>query len=255
MTKSPKVPAWIVTTISIVLLVILWQIFSTYMANPKKYPSPVQVWDTFKIYYQTGNLFDDIKISLFRALTGFLCAALLGITLGILTGRYWLLRNSLGPVLHFLRALPPVAILPLFILWFSSVSESSKIATIIFGSFFPIWLNTNIGAQNVSKHYIRNASLLTKSKLKILVHVILPLSLPYIMAGLRAGIANAFIMVFVCELAGANEGIGYTLSNSTMAFGTTKVISGLFVLASLATLADLIIKVSFKKLFPWIDKQ
>ena len=152
-----------------------------------------------------------------------------------------------------MRALPPVAILPLFIIWFG-IDEEAKIIGIAFGSFFPVWLNTTVGASKIPQVYVDNARLLTRSKLKIIFKILFPATMIYIVAGLRLSVAAAFIMVFVSELAGANRGIGFTIANSQMNYQIDLMTAALCILATMAALIDYFIKKGASIIFPWINK-
>lgn len=236
----------------IILFILLWHIISlTKIINPVLFPTPLQVLQALKEYWKSGEMRIDLLTSLWRAIVGFIIGSFLGIAIGLITGRIKFLNLLTSPVFNFIRALPPVAILPLFIIWFG-INDNAKIITIAFGCFFPVWLNTNLGASRIPQVYLNSAKLLTGSRLKTLLYVELPATLPYIISGLRLSIAMAFIMVFISELAGSNAGIGFTISNAQMAYKIDLMIAALCLLAGIAALIDWLIKKLSSLFFPWL---
>lgn len=238
----------------ILIFIILWQLISTSgLVNITLFPPPTKVFLAFIELWDSGQLILDVKSSILRLLSGLSLGSLFGISIGLLTGRIRLIDKSFSPLLNFLRSLAPVAIIPIIIVWLG-IGEKAKIFSISFGVFFPVWINTHIGASNISIHYLRAAETLTKSIFKRLFKVILPASLPFIFAGIRTGIAIAFIMVFVSELAGASVGIGYSIAVSHLNYRIDKMIAGLILLGFLGAITDYIFVKVTMWLFPWIKE-
>ncbi|WP_316762377.1 ABC transporter permease [Pedobacter aquatilis] len=236
----------------VVLIVALWQlIFNLGWFEVAIFPSPLAVLQALVGYFESGDLWKDLSISLLRGLVGLFIGAVFGIFIGMLTGRLRSLNLLLAPMLNFFRSLPPVAILPLFIIWFG-IDDQAKINTIAFGCFFPVWLNTTSGASRISSIYLKNAKLLSKSDIKIFFKVEIPATLPFIVIGLRLAAATAFIMVFVSELAGANQGLGFTISNAQMNYQVDVMIAALLILAGTAACIDQLIKILSFWFFPWL---
>ena len=190
---------------------------------------------------------------MWRVLTGLLIGSLFGIIFGLLTGRIKILDKSLSPLLNVFRSFPPVAIIPLVIAWFG-IGDTAKLFSISFAVFFPVWINSHIGASSISVYYLRAASTLTKSIFKKWLKVILPASLPFIVAGVRTGIAIAFIMIFVSELAGSSSGLGYLISVSHLAYRIDRMIVGLLLLGFFGAVTDYIFVKLTKWGFPWLEK-
>ena len=238
----------------ILIFIILWQLISTSgLVNITLFPPPTKVFLAFIELWDSRQLILDVKSSILRLLSGLSLGSLFGISIGLLTGRIRLIDKSFSPLLNFLRSLAPVAIIPIIIVWLG-IGEKAKIFSISFGVFFPVWINTHIGASNISIHYLRAAETLTKSIFKRLFKVILPASLPFIFAGIRTGIAIAFIMVFVSELAGASVGIGYSIAVSHLNYRIDKMIAGLILLGFLGAITDYIFVKVTMWLFPWIKE-
>jgi len=250
-TNNPTLQRFI-RVFGIALFLVLWQIIGlTKVINPVVFPTPIQVFKALADYFHSGELMSDLLASLGRMCVGFLIGSTLGIIIGMLTGRSKTINLLLAPLLNFFRALPPVAILPLFIIWFG-IDDWSKMLTISFGCFFQVWLNTNTGASRIPSSVIWNSYLLTRSKFKRILKVEIPATLPFIVAGLRLSIATALIMVFVSELAGSNNGIGYTISNAQMSYRIDLMIAALIILAGVSVIIDYAIQKAAVLLFPWL---
>lgn len=202
-------------------------------------------------WIKSGEFWRDISSSFWRTISGFSIGGIIGIIVGLLTGRLSMFNRFLSPLIQIFRPLPPVAIIPLVIVWFG-IENPAKIFSIAFAVFFPVWINTHMGATSIPSMYIWSSKILTHSKLKTMFKVYLPAALPTIVAGLRTSIAIAFIMVYVSEIAGASEGIGYQISISHLAYRIDKMIAALFILASAGAIADFLFTETVNLIFPWI---
>ncbi len=245
---------WIATLISLASFLIIWYIASSSgLVNKTLFPSPTEVLDSFIELAKSGELVLHTRSSLWRVILGLAIGSISGITIGLLTGRNLLIDDFLSPILNVFRSFPPVAIIPLVIVWMG-VGETAKLFSISFAVFFPVWVNAHTGAANIPQHYLQAASTLTDSNIKVWYKIILPSSLSFIIAGVRTGIAIAFIMVFVSELAGSSSGIGYLISVSHLAYRIDRMIVGLFLLGFYGTLTDYVLRLSVRRFYPWAGK-
>lgn len=237
----------------VVGLLLIWEIVSrSAIINPLLFPPPSLVVVALWGLIRSGVLIMDAAVSLWRVLAGLSLGILLGISTGLLTGRIRTLDRVMSPVINFLRPLPPVAIIPLIIVWFG-IDDAAKIFSIAIAVFFPVWLNTHIGAERVAQEYLWSAELLTRSKFTIFSRVVLPAALPFIVAGVRTAISTAFIMVFVSELAGAESGLGYRISITQLAYRIDQMMAGLIVLTLLSAVCDRVFTKTVLRLFPWLS--
>lgn len=229
-----------------------WQLVSSNgMVNPRLFPPPTDVWLALGAWTESGTLWSDIGASYWRVLLGFGIGSGLGIVTGLLTGRIRNVELSVVPLLQIFRPLPPVAIIPLIIVWLG-IDDAAKIFAIAFAVFFPVWINTHLGAVGIPKNYLRSASLLTTSRTHIFYSVLFPAALPAIIAGLRTALPVAFVMVYVSEIAGASQGLGYRISVSHLAYRIDTMMAALLVLALAGALADALFTWLVKTLFPWV---
>jgi ABC-type nitrate/sulfonate/bicarbonate transport system permease component len=238
---------------SVIAFLAFWQFMSsTDIINSNLIPPPSRVFLAIKEWARSGELLKDFLDSIWRAIIGLTCGSIIGISLGLLTGRNEKLNYLLTPILNIFKAFPPVAMLPVFITLFG-IGNFSKIFSIGFASIFPLWVNTHLGASTIPVEYIRSAKLLTKSKYKYFIDVIIPASMNSIIAGFRISIAISFIMLYVSELAGASSGLGYQISSSHLAYRMDKMFGALIILGLSATLIDLIFNKLIKYFFPWVQ--
>jgi len=236
---------------SVALVLVGWEVASRSLtATIALFPPPSQVVLSLVRFATDGTLFLDLGGSLWRLAAGLSIGACVGVVTGLATGRVKAVRAFLSPIIQALRPLPPVAIIPLVIVWFG-IGDGAKIFSIAFAVFFPVWINAHIGVTQISKTFLWSAALLTRSRIKIFRKVIFPAALPFIVTGIRTGIAIGFVMVFVSELAGASSGLGYRISVSQLAYRIDDMMAALVVLGFLGALTDAVFTFLVRKKFPW----
>src|SRR5262249_47863017 len=155
-------------------------------------PPPSHVVEAAWELLSDGVLLRDIYWSTRRAITGFVTGGLLGILVGLFTGRVLAVRLLVEPVIQVLRPIPGIAWIPFAILWFG-VGEIPKLFIISLGVFFPVWLSTHVGVMATRSQYVEAAQSLGLGAHELFYRVVLPASLPSIVTGLRQGLAIAFI--------------------------------------------------------------
>ncbi len=240
------------TTLSILIFLLAWELIARAgFIHISLFPPPSRVAMAFAEMARSGELLRDIRASIWRAVVGFAIGSAAGIAAGLVTGRVKWVDGYLSPLIQLFRPLPPVAIVPLVIVWFG-IGEVSKIFSISFAVFFPVWINTHLGANEIPRTFLWSAQSLGIRGVSALLKVIFPASLPFIAAGLRNGIAIAFVMVFVSELAGASAGIGYQISVSHLAYRVDRMIAALALLGLFGACADFLLTRILWFLFPWL---
>src|SRR3989338_9612255 len=172
----------------IVFTLVLWEIISrSSFVSPALFPPPSKVFVALWGMVTAGTLFSDLYHSLWRLLAGLVIGSTVGVCIGLLTGRIKFFATALLPIIQILRPLPPVAIIPLIIVWFG-IGDGAKIFSIAFAVFFPVWINTHIGALQIPHAFLWGAKLLTNSLAKTIREVVFPATLPFTIAGIRTGI-------------------------------------------------------------------
>ena len=228
-----------------------WEIISrSGIVNPVLFPPPSLVAIALYGWAKEGTLLVDIAMSLSRVLVGFISGAIAGILVGILTGRYQFIENLLTPVFQLLRPIPPIAFVPIVILWFG-LSELGKWFLVFWGVFFTVWIAAHLGVQKVDENLIRAAQCLGTPEKQMLPQVLFPGSLPYIFVGLRTSISISFYTLVAAELAGTFSGIAYRIDISQQNLQVGKSLGGLIILGIISAIADKSFGVVSKKLVWW----
>lgn len=237
----------------VLLFLLVWELAPRVVpgVNTKMFPPPSHIAQVFaEMTWGTGEIWPHVGASLLRALWGFLLGSSVGIVFGVLTGRIQWLRQLSDPVVHGLRAIPAIAIVPLAIVWFG-LGDVSKVMLIAWGTFFPVWLNTFIGVRDLPPVYLRSAASLGASHSSTVLQVALPAALPFVFAGLRHATSVAFVVVVAAELVGAEKGLGYLISFAHLVFRVGIMFVGLIYLGAIGFLADQLFAWLLHRLFPW----
>ncbi|MEM9002703.1 MAG: ABC transporter permease [Cyanobacteria bacterium P01_F01_bin.86] len=228
-----------------------WELISRAgIVNPVLFPPPTLVAIALYKWALKGTLLIDVAMSLSRVLVGFSAGAIAGILVGILTGRYQFLANLLAPVFQLLRPIPPIAFVPIVILWFG-LSELGKWFLVFWGVFFTVWIAAHLGVQRVDKNLIRAAQCLGTPEQKMLPEVLLPSALPYIFVGLRTSISISFYTLVAAELAGTFSGIAYRIDIAQQNLQVGQSLGGLIILGVISAIADRLFGAFSKKIVWW----
>jgi NitT/TauT family transport system permease protein len=174
----------------------------------------------------SGELPHDAVASLARVGGGFVVGAGLALPLGLLMGAKPLVHDLMNPLVQIVRPIPPIAFIPLAILWFG-LGDPPAFFLIALGAFFPVLMNTIAGVRNVDAIYLRAAQNLGANQWTLFWRVMVPAAMPYILAGVRIGIGVAFIVVIVAEMIAVNSGLGYRILEAREYFWSDKVIAGM----------------------------
>lgn len=255
MMQRPRVAShhrWGIRLVSLSVVGVCWELIVWAAFVPRSlFPAPSDVALAFVAWGQTGAMFTDVATSLWRALLGYGIGAVAGVAVGMVSGRFGWVNAAISPVLQALRPIPPVAIIPLVILWVG-IGDAAKISSTAYAVFFPVWVATHAGSSGVPQLYIWSAKTLGATRFRELVAVVLPAALPTIAAGLRIGVSVAFVMVFVTELAGASSGLGYQIAASQSAYRVDRMIAALVLLAASGALTDYLQVQALYRICPWL---
>lgn len=201
---------------------------------PAQAQEPEQSWWVWAL---SGELPHDAYSSLYRVITGFLIGAGLALPLGLLMGAKPKIYDLLNPLIQILRPIPPIAYIPLAILWFG-LGNPPSFFLIAIGAFFPVLMNTIAGVRQVDGIYIRAARNLGVGQWTMFRRVILPAATPYILAGVRIGIGTAFIVVIVSEMIAVNDGLGFRILEAREFMWSDKIIAGMITIGLLGLAID-----------------
>jgi ABC-type nitrate/sulfonate/bicarbonate transport system permease component len=238
-------------TVPFIIVFLLWELLArSGLYNANLFPAPTVVIQSFGEMVTTGELTNDLLLSVGRALVGFGAGSLLGISVGVLTGSSRTWKFILHPILQSLRSIPSIGLLPIAILFFG-LDETSKYFLVFWGVFFPVWINSHLGVAGIEQSYLWAARSLGAKGWRLMWHVVLPASLPLIIAGMRVGIGLAFLNLVAAEMSGASAGLGYRVSASHLVFRADKMIAALAVLGMLGAASDVLFRYLAGKVAPW----
>ncbi|WP_407321532.1 aliphatic sulfonate ABC transporter permease SsuC [Dickeya ananatis] len=222
------------------LLVVLWQLASSAgWLSTRILPSPQAIAHTFWRLIRSGELWQHLSISTWRALTGFAIGGTLGLVLGFITGLSRTGERLLDTSMQMLRNVPHLALIPLVILWFG-IDESAKIFLVALGTLFPIYLNTYHGIRTIDSGLLEMARSYGLSGFRLFREVVLPGALPSIMVGVRFSLGLMWLTLIVAETISASSGIGYLAMNAREFLQTDVVVVAIILYALLGKLADII---------------
>jgi ABC-type nitrate/sulfonate/bicarbonate transport system permease component len=229
----------------------VWEILASYFITNALVIVPLsKIWAAFLKLLGNGELWKHTSVSLQEFAMGFFIAAIVGVLLGLLLATNEKLRDYARPWVSFLYAVPLVAIAPLFIVAFG-IGIMSKVVVIFLVAVFIIIVNTEVGVRSTDPHLIEAARSFGASRLQIFRKVLLPAALPFIIAGLRLGMARSLVGVVVAELFGAKAGLGFLILASAQVFDTASLFVGVLVLAIGGYLGVELLQVVEHKLAPW----
>jgi len=233
----------------------VWQYLSSQgIVNPQILPAPTAVvakwweyllpseaFDATKSDYLawlfSGEMIHDAYATLYRVVVGFFIGGILALPLGLMMGANDRVYRLFNPLIQIFRPIPPIAFIPLSILWFG-LGNPPAIFLIVLGAFFPILMNTIAGVRHVDSIYIRAARSLGASQTTMFLRVMLPAATPYILAGARIGVGTAFIVVIVSEMIAVNNGLGYRILEAREFFWSDKIIAGMFTIGLIGLAID-----------------
>jgi NitT/TauT family transport system permease protein/taurine transport system permease protein len=229
------------SSVSLVIGFLSWQVLSTFVFNPFLIPPPLEVLRTAIPMLMSGEIATDVAISMSRVLVGFVAGSAIGIMLGVLLGRVRWLHDLLDPIIELLRYLSPTAMIPIAVIWFG-IGELSKYFLIFWGTFFIVLINTIAGVWRAPVNRQRAAECLGANRLQIFVLVVIPSSVPYIVTGMRVAMASSFMSIIPAEILAADSGIGYLLQKSSMLLQTNRIFVALLTICVLGFIVDRIFR-------------
>jgi NitT/TauT family transport system permease protein len=219
-----------------------------------EYASPTEPYtpatESWLAWAFSGELLRDTFSSMYRVVVGFVVGAGLALPLGLSMGSSQRVYAWMNPLVQVLRPIPPIAYIPLSILWFG-LGNPPAIFLIAIGAFFPVLINTIVGVRNVDGIYLRAARNLGANQRTLFMRIMLPAAVPYILSGVRIGIGTAFIVVIVAEMIAVNNGLGFRILEAREYFWSDKIIAGMISIGLLGLAIDLAVTRLNNHLLRW----
>ena len=258
-TSRFKVPgegsSFTISVVTVVVLLALWALVTNMgWVKPLFLPKPQAVFQQFYEYLsgQANDkpLWQHFAASMFRVFSAFALACVTAIPVGIAMGMSRIARGIFDPPLEFYRPLPPLAYLPLIIIWFG-IDELPKVLLIFLSCFAPLALAARSGMRSASQEQINAAYSMGASYLQVIRHVILPSALPDILVGMRIAIGFGWTTLVAAEMVAANLGLGQMVLNASNFLRTDIVVMGIVVIGVVAYLFDLLMRWVERSVVPW----
>jgi sulfonate transport system permease protein len=242
---------WLQYAVLPIVILVIWQtLYHVGYIKPIILPPPSQVARTFWELLRSGDLVRHIGVSIVRVLEGFGIAAALGLSLGVAIGLSRTLDRLTDFIIQVIKPIPPIAWIPLAILWFG-IGEESKVYIIFLGAFFPIIVSTIDGIRQTDHKFVELARILEVPKIRFIRQVVIPGAFPAIMTGLRVGLMVAWMCVVAAELIAASSGIGYLIMDARQLSQSDVVLVGMLSIGLIGKVMDSLIKWIEKRLITW----
>ncbi|MEU1957714.1 ABC transporter permease [Nocardia sp. NPDC019304] len=220
-------------TVVIALFLLLWQLAPTLGLVDEVFLPPFSVVaQAFADLVASGEMWTHLSASLSRSLAGYSLALVAGIPVGIAIAWYKPVADFLNPILELFRNTAALALLPVFLL-ILGIGETSKVAIVVYASFFPILLNTITGVRTVDPLLVKSAASLGFSPIRLFQKVILPAALPSIFTGLRMAAASSILVLLAAEMFGARAGLGYLITAAQQNFAIPNMYAGILAISLL----------------------
>ncbi|MFH1862052.1 MAG: ABC transporter permease [bacterium] len=242
----------LVLRIAVILgLVLLWELAAlTKLINSTVIPAPHQIAIAYVELFKNGTLLGDLLQSIHRVMVGFCAALFFGIPLGLLSGISRRVRTILLPIIDVIRPIPPIAWVPLAIIWFG-LGDHPSYFIVLLGAFPPVFLNSFAGVESIDRQYIDVARCLGATRWRIMYEVILPGALPAILVGVRIGSAIAWTSVIAAELVGAQDGLGYMIQLNRLMLQTDNLLVGMITIGIAGVVLNIVLAYLSSILLPW----
>lgn len=242
--------------LSIVVFLLVWQGVSQHLLPAiapyavTLLPAPTAVVVAFVNLLKNGEIVGHVLASLKRVVVAFGIAAAVGVPVGVAMGWWRTVGELFDPVIEFLRPIPPMAWIPLGVLWFG-IGDAQNMFIILLGSVFPIVLNTITGVRGIDRTLVWGAQTLGGKRQQILWEIVLPGALPLILTGLRIGLGVGWMALVAAELVAAPSGLGFLIEDSRNLLFTERVLLGMVLIGLLGFLMDRVMRAAQRTLVPW----
>jgi sulfonate transport system permease protein len=249
--KRWKAPDFVVRLLSPLALLLLWELASqTGLLPSRVIAAPSQIGGTLWAMIESGELGTHLWVSLHRALLGLSIGVCIGVVAALVSGLSKKGEVILDSPMQMLRTIPSLALVPLFILWFG-IGEFTKVALIVTGTTFPVYLNLYSGIRNIDPKLIEAANTLGLNRRQLIWHVILPGSLPSFFVGLRYSLGISWLALVFVEQINTTAGIGYLASDARDFMRTDVIVICLLIYSILGLVIDAIIRTLERYALAW----
>ncbi|MFC7363596.1 MULTISPECIES: ABC transporter permease [Bhargavaea] len=241
----------LLTVSSPIFMLLLWELLSrTAVIDPRFFPPPTAILETFWNLAASGELLTHIGVSLYRIFGGFLLGVIPGVVIGLLMGLYSPIRHFVQPIVMALMPIPTLALLPIIIILFG-IGDLSKVVTIAGSVFFPVVINTAAGVMNIDPIHMDLAKNYGADSKDYFLKIAFPGALPVMLEGIQMGQAIALLTIVAAEMMGSVSGIGFLIWTSYKAFLLQEMYVGLILISFFGYLFSLLLRGLQRKILRW----
>ena len=236
------------------LVLVIWELTRALgIINPKLFPSIIAVVESFIRLLGDGSLQRHMYASFLRVLSGFTIGLTLAVVLGFLIGWFRVARLLIDPMINFFRALPPIALIPLMIIFFG-IGETSKVVVLSYASFFPALVVIYQALVGLDPLYIRAAKTLGATNFEIFRKVILPQLVPHIITACRVSLGVCWATLVAAELIAAQQGIGAMMVDAQNFFQMPPLVLGILLIGAISLAMDAVVRAIERRATAWQEK-
>ena len=233
------------------IVIALWQLVHTLgLVSPTLLPSPLDVIRAGQRLVSRGELWPHVVASTLRVLAGVVIGVTLAVPVGFALGWYPAARRFFDPLLNFLRALPPIALVPLVVVYVG-IGENGRLFVLIYASFFPATIVIYEGITAIESIYIRAAQVLGATSREMFARVILPFTLPHILTAFRVALGVAWATLVAAELVAARTGLGAMIQDASNFFQIPTIFLGIIIIGVIALLMDSLLRAVIARFVSW----
>jgi taurine transport system permease protein len=254
----PEQARWQLSVLAIVAVFgAWWWVAWAGLIPPLYLPGPAAVFRALvvvaRVGYMDATLWQHLEASLLRVLAALLLALATAIPLGLALGLNRVLKALVDPLIEFYRPIPPLAYLPLIVIWFG-IGELSKVLLIFLAIFAPVVVATTAGVLAVDPIRLRVAQSLGATRLQLVRFVVLPSALPTIMTGVRIALGAGWSTLVAAELIAATRGLGFMIQSASQFLATDLVVGGILIIALIASLIEIALRRLQHRFSPWLGR-
>jgi len=220
---------------------------------PGQLPRPDQVVTTLVDRFANDGLWRDLQLSVLRVLIGVVVGCAIAVPVGFALAWYRSLRAMFDPLVSFFRALPPIALIPLVIVYLG-IGEGARLSILIYAAFFSSVVVIYEGAAATDEIYVRAARSMGASQVEVFRRVVLPLTVPQVLVGVRVALGVCWATLVAAELIAARRGLGATIQNAANFFQIDMIYGGVILIGLSALVMDRLLAVLMRRLVRWQER-
>lgn len=249
--KMKKALCAVISLLSVLTVLVFWYMIS--WKNPELMPTPVETLKQMfeMIVNPTGvSLFEHVAASFTRVFIAYFSATLAGVLIGVAFGWSENFRDFVHPIFELLRPIPPIAWIPIIVIWFG-IGEVSKIAIVFIGAFVPIVVNTYSGMMQMDPIYEKAGKVIGANRKEMLLEIVIPASFPHILAGMKTALSQSWACVIAAEMIVAQKGLGYLIVRSMESGNMGNILISIFFISGISALLSYLFNKLEAIICPW----